>query len=144
MAVGISAVADGRDAITDAILEQATLTLPAWRVHKYPPRNVAAPCVWVDVPALSRAELYVEASFPVVLVVDGTDQAQIMQLDDAVAALWDAVNQTDGMEAADSIPVLRDVGGPTLRAVQLTVTYALNFGALCPDVAALSEAVPVP
>jgi len=136
-----SAVADARTEIVDAILASADV-LPAWRVHKYPPANVAAPCVWVDVPALSRTELYVEASFPVVLVVDGTDQAQVRQLDDVVAALWDAVNMTDGMEAADATPVMRDVGGPTLRTVQLTVTYALNFGALCPEAAALSYAVP--
>jgi hypothetical protein len=138
-----SAIADAREAIAQAILARPDL-LPAWRVHRYPPATIAAPCVWIDSPALARDVLYVAASFPVVLVVDGTDQAQLRQLDDVMAVLWDATNQVDGMEATDATPVLRDVGGPTLRAVQLTVTHALGLAALCPEVTALSEATPAP
>lgn len=127
-----------RVAIADAAIA-AAVTFPASHVTPYPPAQLVAPAIYVDMPRIYRGEFGTMADWPVIVVADGDDWAQMLSLDNAVAALWDAYNAVDGWEVADASPVARDVGGPQLRAYQLTVTTFLTLDVLCAPLSTLAS-----
>jgi hypothetical protein len=129
-----SEVSAARTRLYDALT--ANGGLPAWRVWRTTPAQIAAPSIFIDSVELGLDELegasFVAAVFPVVVVADGTVRTQIEALDDALAYVWDA-SRAAGGEPTDSQPVALDVGGPTLRAHVLRVGMILTARTLCPS-----------
>lgn len=105
------------------------------RVQPYPPAQVVAPCVWVEQPTGSTATIGVVAglvdvaTFPVAIVYDGADRAQVAGLDELVARVWDAA-RTVG-EPTSFRPQTLDVGGPNLRATVVDVEMRIGARTLC-------------
>ena len=139
MNVPTSLVSEERDRLADAIVAGVG-TLPAWRVHRYPPNNVASPCIYLDVPNLQQLPDSIVAEWPVVLVIDGTAPAQLLSFDLAIAAVWDALNTLDRVVVTAAFPAAKDVGGPNQRVYTLSVSSYLVAQTLC--LPALSEVVP--
>lgn len=123
-----SAIEVARQRILDALLGAS---LPPWRVHKYPPQNVASPCIWIDFPTLGRAAPWVSAEFPIVIALDGSDQAQASSFDYAVAQIWDALNATEDVAAQTAAPWARDIGGTAARLYVITALADLSADVLC-------------
>ena len=123
----MSAIADARTVLYD------TLTLAVtewWRVHRTTPDTIAAPCMWIDSVSLDTDAPFVVATFPVVVVVDGTNRRQVEALDDTLAVVWTAAEQVGLPQTAR--PQSLDVGGTSLRAHTLDVQIALDARTLCP------------
>jgi hypothetical protein len=125
----------------DAIMG-AVADLPSWRVHRFPPANVASPCVYVDIPSLQTIPDAIVAEWPVVLVIDGGGAAQAQAFDQALSSIWDALNTLDYVTVAAAYPGAKDIGGPNQRVYVLTVSSYLVAQTLCHP--SLSEAVPTP
>lgn len=106
------------------------------RVSAYPPPQVIAPCVWIEPssggeqPTGTTAVGLVDvATFPVALVYDGTDRAQLAGLNELVARVWDKA-RTVG-EPRRWEPRTIDVGGPSLRGVFVDVDMRIGARTLC-------------
>jgi len=105
------------------------------RAHRYVPRQIATPAVWVgDALMFPRtvdgfAELVIQLE--VVAVVDGDDTAARQALDELGDAVVDAALGA-GFALANRRPSTLDVGGPTLRAVTAFVEYPVHAFTLCP------------
>ena len=102
------------------------LQFSAERVHAYPPQTVVAPCVWVEQPRGGEnvvgdlgTVLVDDATFPVAVVYDGSDRAQVAGLDELVARVWDAARTVGHPIRFEPGPL--DVGGPNLRATFVDV-----------------------
>lgn len=140
----MTAVDDTRLELAAAIINAAIAGFPSGHVTPYPPAQLVAPAIYIDMPRIYRgsaglsATLGTLADWPVVMVVDGDDWAQMTALDSAVAFLWDSFNGTDGWECVDASPIPKDVGGPQLRSYQLTVTTFLTLDVLCPSLSAIA------
>ena len=113
-----------------------------WRVHAYPPTQVAAPCIWVDMPQLTVTPPYMLAEFPVVLHLDGADQAQLLAFDMVVARVWDAIQVVRDTAPTTAITKTADVGGPSARRYVITVQSVLASEVLCQPASALSLSTP--
>lgn len=132
------------------------------RVHAYPLPRLArgtAPAVWLDRPTVGRETVgarsrIISATFPVWIVVDGADRAQLAALDDIVAAVWDYAEATTSCEPRFAQP--RDTAitvgtGQTpsvLPGYVVDVAVTIAARTLCPpDVASATippELVEVP
>jgi hypothetical protein len=130
---------EARIALADVAIAAAD-EFPASHVTPYPPSQLVAPAIYVDMPRIYRGELGTLGDWPVFVVVDGDDWAQMLALDNAVSILWDAYNAVDGWDCPDASPVARDVGGPSLRAYQFTVTTFLTLDVLCASLSTLANA----
>jgi hypothetical protein len=108
----------------------AALEPTPWRAHQYPPSNIAAPCVYIGTYASDAVEPRIVISFPVVVVVDGTDWRQVEQLDDIGAIVSDAIFRAGGIPRR-TLPFRLDVGGPTLRASETTAELTLSTMTMC-------------
>jgi hypothetical protein len=106
------------------------------RAQRYPPAPPVPPCVWIEQP--TGAETVVGqlgtvvvdvATFPVAVVVDGTDRAQVAMLDELVARVWDQARSVGHPVRFEPRPV--DVGGPTLRATYVDVEMRIAALTLC-------------
>ena len=128
------------DAIVAAFLENDGL--PPWRVHAYPPSQVVSPCVWVDMPALRVEPPHMIAEFPVVLQLDGDDQAQVLAFDLVTAVVWDAIQVVDDTAPVSAATLAADVGGPRARRYVITATSVLAGQVLCQQASALSLSTP--
>lgn len=122
------------------------------RTSPYPPTagRQIAPYVYIDQPELERATIgqrsrVTVATFPVWIVYDGTDRAQIAGLDDLTSKVWDAIEVTTGavpmLSRRDSVPITSDnaTGAPLkrYRAAVVSVEVTVAATTLCvPDVAA--------
>lgn len=143
----MSAISESRERMGGALRSDSVL--PSWRIHDTPPANIAAPCAWVDMPTVVRRDLsargatVVVVSWPVMLVVDGRDDAQVRQLDEGIARLWDAIDALERTEALTVTAQPFDVGGPSLRGVVLTAEETILARTLCPP-ALLSMPVTTP
>ena len=127
-----TAVSDARTRLYDAVV--AELAEFPWRVHRVTPAQIAAPTVYLD-----SVELFVDrstgpglivATFPVVMIVDGTVRAQVEALDDLVARVWSALLGI-GADPTDARPYALDVGGPSLRAQGVRADVMLQALTLC-------------
>ena len=146
---------DARQALVDALA-----VVLEGRVGAYPPPKNArhvAPYVWIDQPTVTRQTIgrptnVVVATFPVSVVYDGADHAQVAGLDEVVARIWDIAEVTAGMEPVAANPIDRPVdSGVTLRGCDVQVAVTITARTLCPpDVSAAAipphvvEATPVP
>ena len=129
---------DTRTGLAQAVVNAAIDNLPATHVTAYPPSQLVAPAVYVDMPRIYVGDIGTLADWPIVAVADGDDWAQMTALDNTVAVLWDTFNAVDGWEVADASPIPKDVGGPQLRGYQLTVTTFLTLDVLCPSLSTLA------
>lgn len=105
------------------------------RVSAHPPAQAVPPCVWIEQPtgstdtvgaAAGRVDV---ATFPIAVVYDGADRAQVAGLDELVARVWDAA-RTVG-EPTGFRPQPLDVGGPNLRATVVEVDMHIGARTLC-------------
>ena len=106
------------------------------RVSAYPPPQVVAPCVWLEQPSgavgvvgETATGLIDQARFPITVVYDGLDRAQVAGLDELVARVWDAARTVGDPIAFAPGPV--DVGGPNLRATVVDVEMRIGARTLC-------------
>lgn len=109
---------------------QAALAEMPWRVHRTPPVNPAAPCVWIGPSVQQLDNVVIRISFPVVAVYDGADTRQVDGLDDLGAVISDSIFRAGGRPSR-SLPGRLDVGGPTLRAVEYQADFTANGTTLC-------------
>lgn len=105
--------------------------LPPWRFHRYPPTEVVSPCVWIDYPTVTRESPWVVASYPIVIALDGSDHAQAVAFDYAVAQIWDALNMTEDVSVSLAAPWARDIGGPSSRLYVITADVDISADTLC-------------
>ena len=139
-------IADARQLLLDALS-----TVLDGRVNGYPLTRGArhvAPYTWIDQPTVVREtrgrSTFVVATFPVSVIYDGADHAQVAGLDETVARIWDVCEVTPGVEPVDAVPIDRPVdNGITLRGCDLRVAVVITSRTLCPpDVS--SAAIPPP
>lgn len=113
---------------------------PADRAEQYPPRELVAPTAFVDVPTMHQAPTEqvraVAATFPVVFVVDGDEQAQVQQTDKLLAHGWQrlaACGAGQRVTIQTAGPEDVDVGGATARGLVFRVQVTLQTKTLCPQ-----------
>lgn len=133
------------------------LELSQGRVHQWPAPQPNAPCLWIEQPEGQLTQVGSTAphwativTFPVVIVHDGADRAQVAGLDELVARVWDAANRVPDAEPMRFRPTPVNVGGPTLRGTRVEVEMTLRHTTFCPAptvppaaAAAIAEEVPV-
>ena len=144
----MSRLTDARQSLYDALSHVFDdpvdgLAFTAGRVHPYPPQTVAAPCVWIEQHRggpiqIGERSTGIGVVFPVAIVYDGADRAQVAGLDELVGRVHDAAHLVG--QPGDWSPQPVDVGGPTLRATFFDVEIRINAHTLCTP-ASLKEVV---
>ena len=125
----------------DALVTAAAPVLSG-RVYPYPPtpqQAQVAPAVWVGQcdgfrTTIGESTQIMVAVFPIQVVYDGADRAQVAGIDDIVSGLVDAVA---GVKGAEIRGWRTEVVNPDLnrRATVLEVEYTITARTLClPDV----------
>lgn len=133
---------DARAALYAALqLVWTGLGWPAERADPLPPSAVRAPSAWVDVPVLHQSPTAdsrgMSATFPLVFLTDGSEQAQVRLQDKLLAHAWDqlaavklgghrVIVQTGGPDDVD-------VGGAIVRGLVFRVQVPLRTETLCPQ-----------
>jgi len=127
----MSITAEARTTLAAAL--DAALDVP---VHAYRPAELATPCVYLDIAGRRAAEddgaPLIVVTFPVVAVVDGTDEAQMAALDALGDQIWDAAVALEGEPVAAVADDL-DVGGPRLRTLTTVVDVVVAHLTLCAE-----------
>ena len=92
--------------------------------------------MWIDQPNGTEEQvgefgtvLLDVVTFPVAVVYDGADRAQVAGLDELVARVWDAARTVAHPVRFEPRPV--DVGGTNLRATFVDVDMRLGAVTLC-------------
>lgn len=116
--------------------------LDAGRVGEYASDASKTPHIYIGSPRLSRRvidrndTLWTYATFPVVIDVDGTDRAQLEQLDGLTARVWDAViGVLPRAQPINSNPGVVDVtglGAQSTRRQTVEVEIPIGQLTLCP------------
>jgi hypothetical protein len=147
----MSRLADARDRLHGALAHVFDEPVPVLggdpvqfspgRVHRYPPQDFVAPIVWIEQPrGQLRTDLHgTLASFPVAVVYDGADRAQVAGLDELVSRVWDAAAAAGDPVAFGPRPL--DAGGFNLRATFVDVEIRIATITLCTPT--IKEAVSV-
>jgi hypothetical protein len=130
----MSAISDARTELHEVL---KTITLATWRVHRTAPAQLTAPCVFIDDWSIVPSASLIAVVFPIVAVVDGAQHRQIEELDELGAAVWTAASKIGTPRS--STPVSLDVGGPSLRAHQMSVEIVMTASTLCPPVLTTSS-----
>lgn len=115
------------------------LELGVGRVHQWPAQQPNAPCLWIEQPEGVMTQVGDQArhwativTFPVIVVHDGADRAQVAGLDELVARVWDAANRVPNAEPMRFRPQPINVGGPSLRGTRIDVEMTLRHTTFCP------------
>ena len=126
----------------DAIV-QAIAPVLSGRVYPYPPspqQAQMAPAVWIGQadgqPTIigERTEV-TQAIFPIHVVYDGADRAQVAGLDDIISGLVDAIRTVRGARIRGWRTEPPDFNGTSRRASTVEVEYTITATTLClPDV----------
>jgi hypothetical protein len=133
---------EARTALYEALQRVwVALGWPAERADQWPPSAVRSPAAWVDVPVVHQAPTEAgqtfAATFPVVFVVDGTEQAQVAMQDRLLAYGWqelDAVKvHQRGVLVQTFGPEDVDTGGVLARGLVARVQIPLQTRTLCPQ-----------
>jgi hypothetical protein len=122
-----SKISQARTTLYEALTAAIAAT---WRVHRTPPVNPSAPCVWVGPYVQNLNGPAIQISFPVVAIYDGADHRQVEALDDLGAALSDAIWRAHGRPVR-SFSTSVDVGGPSLRSVEYQADFTVQGTTLC-------------
>jgi hypothetical protein len=114
---------------------------PEDRAEQYPPLTPRAPEAWVDVPVLHQAPTQqaqaVAATFPVVFLVDGSEEEQVKQQDKLLAYGW---QELDRVKVRGYASTLQSAGpeelgpeGAQLRGLVFRVQVTVQTRTLCPQ-----------
>jgi len=140
----VSRLSDARAALHAALLAVVDdpvngLSLTPGRIHQWPAPQPNAPCVWIEQPRNDltdigqRGAVWVNTvTFPVAVVFDGADRAQVAGLDELVARVSDAA-WAAGARAVRFRPGPVDVGGPSLRATVVDVEMTVPQVTFCDE-----------
>lgn len=132
MGAGMSITAEARQTLAEA-LTAAVAPVP---VFAFRPSELPTPCVYLDVAGRRAADddgaPLIVVTFPVVAVVDGTDEAQMAALDTLGDQIWDAAVALEG-EPVAAVADDVDVGGPRLRALTTVVDVVVAHLTLCAE-----------
>lgn len=128
----MSRIADARIALVEAFEE----VLPG-RVQAYP--GGPPPVVWLGValpaerrPEQSRLGTTVNTvRFPVTIVHDGADRAQVAGLDEVTAKLCDAIDNLRGARRISATRITETIDGKTLPALVIEVEVTVNGRSFC-------------
>lgn len=137
---------EARDALY-AALQRVWVGLgwPAERAHRIPPRQMFTPAAWVDVPTVHQAPTErgraVAATFPVVFVTDGSQDAQVNLQDRLLAHAWQQLDAVkfgeEGRQHRATVqtagPEEVDTGGAITRGLVFRVQVGLQTQTLCPQ-----------
>lgn len=123
-----SRITEARDRLHAALTAGSVMP---WRVHRLPPSQVVAPCIYIGSVEQRTDPPLLVLRFPVVGVFDGADHRQVEQADDVSALISDAVFTARGIPV-ESRAIRLDVGGPTLRAVEYVAELTVQAMTLCP------------
>jgi hypothetical protein len=128
---GVTLTAEARDTLYVAL----AFALDPLPVSKTRPLEPATPCAWIDVAARRLADEdgapVVVVTFPVVVVVDGADEQQVMSLDDLGDQVWHVALELSSTPTA-ALPDLVDLGGPRLRSLTTSIDVVTDHLTLCP------------
>ena len=122
------------------------------RVQPYPPASsngMAAPAVWVDIPGGVRTTIgertpVLVATYPISIVYDGADRAQVAGLDDIVSKVVDAIAGCRGADVARWRRLPIDPNS-NRRMVVVEVDVTITATTLClPDPVTESVIPPTP
>ena len=141
----MTVIGQHRALLHDQLLQR--VNLPPERVHAYPAAPPTPPCLWIDAAALRYRRLVtgtLAGSFTVVgwsvwIVVDGAVRAQVEQLDDLVAQVWDAAWHTEQLSPVAAEPTylrpeqLAGASGDRWRAVVVNAESDALAHTLDPD-----------
>lgn len=110
--------------------------VPAGRAHKFVPKQIATPCLWLERPRLltrteGRATTVIVTTWGIMLAADGEDVGQQSALDGLLAEVWDAAEAATNAHpiAAYAQPI--DIGGPTVTAMRIDVDMTISARSLC-------------
>ena len=130
MGPGVTITADARATLA-AALTAACDPVPVYEVR---PTELAVPCVFLDVAGRHAADddgaPLIVVTFPVVAIVDGTDEAQLRQLDVLGDQVWSTAVELSGYPTS-AIADVTDVGGPRLRSLTTAVDVIVAHLTLC-------------
>jgi hypothetical protein len=134
----VNRLGQARQTLVDAIAP-----VLSGRTAPYPPtpqQAGLAPAVWVDQSDGFRTTIgertsVIIATFPINVVYDGTDRAQVAGIDEIVSGIVDAVAHVRGAEVARWRRQPTDPNQPNRRSCVLEVDYTITATTLClPDV----------
>jgi len=133
-----SVTAEARATLTAALT--ARLNPLEWQVFPTrPPGELPTPCVYVDVAARRAADAdgapVTVVTFPVVAIVDGADDEQMLELDNVGDAIWDVALELSAVPQY-ATPDDVDVGGPRLRYLVTSIDVIVEYLTLCREEAA--------
>jgi hypothetical protein len=124
------------------------LSFSSDRAHQWPAAQPVAPCLWIEQPYGTLDEVgqlgtvLVDAvTFPVAVVYDGADRAQVAGLDELVGRTWDLAWRAG--RPVSFRPGSIDVGGPSLRATFVQVEMRIAAVTFCEPALITAEEVPV-
>lgn len=114
---------------------------PAERATLLPPRELATPSAFVDVPVLhqspTEAGRGMSATFPLVFVTDGSSEAQVRLQDKLLAYAWHELAQVKLREHRVIVqsggPEEVDTGRGIARGLVFRVQVPLQVNTLCPQ-----------
>lgn len=133
---------DARAALFAALeLVWVALGWPAERAHPIPPRQLATPAAWVDVPTVHQAPTEqartTGATFPVVFVTDGGQDAQVRLQDRLLAYGWHHLSAVKAAGHRVTVqsggPEEVEVNGAVARGLVFRVLVPLQLQTLCPQ-----------
>lgn len=105
-------------------------------LEQYRPPELATPVAYLDVAGrrfdVADGAPVVVATIPVVVIVDGADDAQMAALDDWGDLVWRAVIAAGGTPVG-ATPAQVDVDGPVLRALVTTAEFEIEHLTLCEE-----------
>jgi hypothetical protein len=131
---------EARDALYAALQRVwSALGWPPDRAERLPPATVRAPAAWVDVPVMHQAPTEAgqtfAATFPLVFVVDGAEQAQVQLQDRLLAYGW---QELAGVKLRQRLVLVQtfgpedvDTGGVMARGLVARVQVPLQTQTLC-------------
>lgn len=123
--------------IRQQLVDALAVVLPG-RVQPYPPTTAryTTPSIFVDQLSLSTDGPYIVASFPVWVLSDGSERAQVAEHDDIV---WNAYLAL--RPVADTVTVVpQQLAG--FRASVITADFGIDVFTLCDPQPAGSAAIP--
>lgn len=133
--------------LVDARADLAIALAPvlSGRVDAYPPTaKFATPRIFLEQPELDRTTFGTRSqgttqTWEVWIAYDGAQRAQVAGLDELVAAAWDTLEATRGVQPQRARRATLDVAGVQYRATVIDVAVTHAATTLCPpDTAAVT------